>query len=210
MSANYNFDNCLIDISKVSGGVKMIDYYPELSAYPEFVNVNNDNEIKIAIAISDIGSPFIKIKEPTMRLKALFEYLGIDLRSKEDQDFFDRVLNYTDDKVFPACSRYIQMINNHDFASWWGLNISFYHLQRESIKPMAVDADPIKYSNNMESLTTRMDKIAEKLKTYEARLFSDTQMKQKIVNEQLKKIEFFPEKFAEKFPGFPTKDEIDE
>lgn len=202
MSANYNFENCLIDISKVSGKVRMIDFYPELSAYPEFVNVHNDNEIKIAIAISDMQSPFLKIKDPTMRIKSLFEYLDIGLKTKMNQEFFDRVLNYTDPVVFPACGRYIQMLNNHDFAAWWSLNIAYYGLVQESIKPMKADGDARKHATEAAALSNQMDAMATKLKTYELRLFSDARMKQKVVDEQLKKISFFPEKYSERFPGF--------
>jgi hypothetical protein len=186
----------------------MIDFYPELSAYPEFVNVHNDNEIKIAIAISDMQSPFLKIKDPRMRINAIFEYLDIGLKSTLNQEFFERVLNYTDKYVFPACGRYLQMLNNHDFAAWWSLNIAYYGLVQESIKPMKEGGDAKKHAMEAAALSNQMDTMATKLKTYESRLFPDAKMKQKIVDENLKKIEFYPEKYAEKFPGFPT--EIEE
>lgn len=203
MSAtNYNLSGLLIDFTVVPDRVRLIEHFPELSAYPEFVNVHNDNEIKIAILISDIESPFRKIRDPHMRLKALFEFLDIGLVTGAMKDFYDDVLNYRQPEVMAAACRYIQMLNNHDYSIWWTLNLSFYDLQKESVIQRKVDENVKSYVAAKVAITKEMDLIGEKLKTYEARIFGDVKLKQAIVNQELQKISFFPEKMAQEFQTF--------
>jgi len=200
--SNYNLSGLLIDFSVVPDRVRLIDHFVELSAYPEFVNVHNDNEIKIAILIADIESPFRKIKEPNMRLKALFEFLGIGLKTAAMQEFYNDVLNYRQKEVMEAACRYIQMLNNHDYSIWWTLNLSFYDLQKESVKQRKDDENVKAYVTAKVAITKEMDIIGEKLKTYEARIFGDVKLKQAIVNQELNKMSFFPEKMAQDFVDF--------
>lgn len=202
MSVNYDMSKCLIDFTTCPSNVRLVEHFPQLSAYPEFKNIFDDNEIRIAIAISDIESPFIKIRENELRLQALFEFLDIGLKTIQKKEFFNQVLEYKHPRIFPACSRYIQMINNHDFASWWMLNVAFYDLHKESIKPREKDQELRSYVRAKSDVAQEMDKISTKLKDYEARLFRDTRMKQAVVELELKKIVTFPEMLAEEFNGF--------
>lgn len=202
MVGNYDLSGCLVDFTSAPAGVKLTDHFPELSAFEEFVNTVDDNEIRVAIAISDIESPFLKIKENEMRLKALFDFLGIGLKTMKNREFFDEVLNYRHKRVIAACCRHIQRQNNHAFASWWSLNMAFYDLQKESTKPRDKDQDVLKYVNGKAMLAKEMDAIASKLADYEARIFRDTKMKQAIVDMELQKIVTYPEMFAEKHQGY--------
>ena len=201
-NVNYSFDNCLINFTLVPKGVRLINFFPELSAYQEFINVKSDNDIKIAIALADIESPFRKIREPELRLKALFEFLDIGLSNKITQNYFTSILDYTNVPVYDAACRYIQMINHHDYSIWWTLNVSFYTLQKSSIKPQAKDETDKQFVDNKIKVTTEMDRIGIKLKEYEARIFGDTRLKQKAVEAELRRIAYYPEQFAEPFPGF--------
>lgn len=199
--ATFDLSSLLIDFTQAPAGVKVIDHFPELTPYPEFINAF-DNEIKIAILIADIESPFLKIKDNESRLKAIFEFLDIGLMNLKTKELFNSVLNYTHGRVIDACCRYIQIQNNHDFASWWSLNLAFYELQKQSVKTREANEDVTKFVKGKTETSKEMDRIATMLKDYEARLFKDTKMKQKMVEQQLKKISFFPEKMAEDFPGF--------
>lgn len=201
MNSNYDLSKCYIDITRVPNRTRVIEFFIELAAYPEFRDIS-DEEIRIAFLISDIESPFIKIKEPTMRLTALFEFLDIGLKTLPKKELFKQVLDYKHDRIFKACSRVIQLINNHDYAIWWTLNMAFYDLQKESSTPKGTNEDTSKYVATKTAITQQMSKISEQLKTLEARLFGDVKMKQAVVDQELKKISFWPEKMAENFPGF--------
>lgn len=199
--AVFDLSPLLIDFTLVPAKVKIIDHFPELSTFPEFVDAH-ENEIKIAICISDIESPFLKIKDNESRLKAIFEFLEIGLMNTKTRELFNDVLNYRHARVIQACCRYIQLQNNHDFASWWSLNLAFYELQKQSVKTRGADEDVAKFVKGKTETSREMDRIATMLKDYEARLFKDVRLKQKLVEQELKKISYFPEKLAENFPGF--------
>lgn len=200
MSA-HDFSKCLYDITVVPNKTTVIEFYSELASYQEF-NAINDIEMRIAICISDIESPFIKIKEPRIRLNTIFEFLGINLNELYNQELYSEVLNYSNEKIISACCRLIQQINNHDYSIWWTLNLSFYDLQKESAKPKD-DSDTTKnYVSTKIAITTEMNRIGEKLKDLEARLFSDTKLKQRIVDQELRKISLYPERMAQDFQGF--------
>lgn len=199
--ATFDLSPLLIDFSLAAAGEKVLDHFPELSAFPEFVNAF-DNEVKIGILISDIESPFLKIKDNESRLKAIFEFLDIGLMTVKNKEFFNEILNYKHGRVIDVCCRYIQMQNNHDFASWWSLNIAFYELQKLSVETRKAGEDITKFVKGKTEISKDMDRISTMLKDYEARLFKDSKLKQKLVEQQLKKISFFPEKMAEDFPGF--------
>lgn len=209
MTGNYDMSNCLIDFTSCPKGVKLVEHFPELSAFEEFTNTFNDNEIRIAIAISDLNSPFLKIKEPDIRIKALFEFLDIGLKTKSNQELFEQVIQYKHSRIIDACCRHIQRQNNHVYASWWTLNIAFYDLQREAAIPRTSGTggkDAITAAKDKSFFAQEMDKIASKLAEYEPRIFKDTKLKQAAVDRELKKLVTFPEKFADTHPGFPNDD----
>lgn len=202
MVGHYSMEDCLINFSLCPSGKKLIDHFPELSAFPEFVDVRNDNEIKIAIALADINSPFMKIKDLDMRVTALFEFLDIGLKTPNNKKFFKEVVDYKQKEVIAAACRYIQLQNNHDYASWWSLNMAFYELQRESTRTRGENEDRTKYVSSKVAISNEMDRISAKLKDYEAVLFRDIKMKQAAVEKELIKIYTYPEKYAEKFEGY--------
>lgn len=201
MVGNYDMSNCLIDFTTCSPGVKLIDQFPELSAFPEFRDAS-DQEIRIGIALADINSPFLKIKDVKMRITALFEFLEIGIKTLTNQELFREVELYKHKRIIPAACRYIQLQNNHDYASWWSLNMAFYELQRESTEPRKESEDRKKYVREKAEISTEMDRISAKLKQYEASLFKDVRMKQAAVEAELQKIYTYPEKHAEVFDGY--------
>ena len=152
--------------------------------------------------MADLESPFIKIKEAQIRMRAIFDFLQIGLKTPANQELFELALSYRHERIIAACCRIIQIINNHDYASWWTLNLSFYDLQKESAIPKGKDDNTAKYVATKIAITDQMDKIAAKLKDYEARLFADVRLKQALVDQELKKISLYPERMAQTFPGF--------
>lgn len=199
--STYDLSRCYIDITLIPNRTRIIEQHIELAAYPEFKDIS-DEELRIAFLISDIESPFIKIKEPQMRLIALFEFLDIGLKTPTKKELFKQVLDYKHPRIFLACSRVIQLINNHDYAIWWTLNMAFYDLQKESSTPKGSTESTKSYVDTKTSITNQMSTIGEKLKTLEGRLFGDTKMKQAMIDQELKKISYYPEQMAQTFPGF--------
>lgn len=202
MTAKFDLSNCLVDFTLCPKGVKLTEHFPELTAFEEFTNVLNDNELRIAFAISDLNSPFLKIKEVDIRIKSLFEFLDIGLKTQANRELFDQVVTYRHKRIIDACCRHIQRQNNHVYASWWTLNIAFYDLQREAAMPRKTGSDAVSGAKEKSFFALEMDKVAKKLAEYEPQIFKDFRLKQAAVDRELIKLVTFPEKFAEAHPGF--------
>lgn len=197
MKTEFDLSKCMIDISKVKPGQKMIEAFPELSVYVEFNSVQDDNWIKLAILLADLDSPFLKIKENDLRVRAIFDFLEIGMKTPKALEYFDRVLNYKHEAVFDCCSKYLQMQDNDSFASWWSSKILYYELIKEKNKPKESGDSIDVYINRKFKIDDNLEKIAERIRVKEVLLFKDTKMRRAVANAELKKIKTYPEKFAE-------------
>jgi hypothetical protein len=197
----YDFSECMIDFTRCPNNERLVKFFPELSVYPEF-NDAEDNLISIAICITDLKSPFIRV-DHQLRLTQIFDFLGMGLKTQKNQELFHNLLFYKHVGLINMCARYLQHFNNHDFTRWWTLNLSYYEIQRAAIEPKMEGEDINKYYTRKMSMQGQMDTMSNKLIEYEERLFDDAKLKQAIHAQKLKeKIHTYPEQFAQQFPGF--------
>lgn len=195
----YDFSLCMYDIS-VKGDLLKI--YPELNAYEEFVAAHNDNEIKIALLISDEGSPFLKVKDFKQKLLSIFDLLEISLKNDKGKQLFNEILNYANERIAAMCGLFLELQNNHDFTYWWNTNQLYYSLMSEMGKPREKDKDgklePIKdYVDRKLKIQKQAEPIKSDLLNVEAELFSDSKMKASIAKAKIKKIRTYAEMFAD-------------
>lgn len=192
-----DFSKLVYDISKIPTGESVIDFFPELGAYTEFESAKDDNEIKIAILLSDFESPFIKIKDIKQKSLAIFKYLNIELNSKVNKDLFEKVLNYQHERIFGICGSYLQIQNNHDFTHWWNLNQLYYSLMIEMGKPRETNEDVSRYVDRKLKIQKQSEPIKNDLLKVEAELFSDSKMKMAIAKSKITQIRTSAEKNAQ-------------
>jgi len=188
---SYDFSKCMYDISTLAPG-GLLKTYPELNAYEEFVNTTRDEEIKIAICLCDINSPFLKIKDFRQKLTAIFEYLSL-----KDKVLFEEMFTYTNETITSICSVYMQMQNNHDFTYWWNTNQLYYSLMNEMGKPRGKEEDVTRYVDRKLKIQKQAEPIKNDLLNIEANLFSDSKMKMAIAKSKLTVIRTYAEMFAE-------------
>lgn len=194
--SSYDFSKCMYDISgPVRGG--LLKAFPELSAYEEISNAHDDNEIKIALLITDEGSPFLKVKDLKQKLLAIFDYLEIALNNDRSKLLFNEVLNYTNERIAAMCGLFLQMQNNHDFTYWWNTNQLYYSLMNEMGKPKGKDEDVGKYVNRKLAIQKQAEPIKNDLMNIEANIFSDSKMKAAIAKSKLRLTRSYAEMFAE-------------
>lgn len=197
MNSDFDLSKCLIDFSKIKPGQRMIEAFPELSAFPEFKLVQEDKWIKVAILLSDFDSPFLKIKDNELRLRAIYDYVEIGLKTQKNQEEFQEVLEYKHIIVIDCCSRYLQMQNNHDFASWWSSNLLYYELIKEKNAPKSPGDSIDVYTNRKLKIEDNLERILVRIKEKEAMLFKDSKMRMAIARSQVQKIKTYPEQMAE-------------
>lgn len=177
----------------------MTSYFPELSAFPEFKEAKNDNEIKISIAISDVESPMIKINDRESMLKSLFEFLDIGIETPKQKEFFNEVYNYKHESVARCKARYLQMLHNTDWTEWVTANDTFTYLTFESVKPQKEGETDEAYLRKRVKIKQDLRTTGRELKELEAIIFPDSKSAREAALVEAKKgIISYPEKYAMK------------
>lgn len=195
MKGDFDTSKCMIDIARLKPGQKMIAGFPELSSFPEFMYALEEH-IKIAILYTDKKSPFLKIKDPNIKLTSIYEFLEIGLVAQKRKEEFKQILEFKHEAVIDCCFRYIQMQHDTDYNSWWTKYQLYYEVMREVVKVKEVNTDLQKYLDQKVKWQREADKIATELKALEDIVFNNGQLARAVATQQIKKIITFPEKFA--------------
>lgn len=195
--SKFTFEKCFIDFTKCPKGVKLIDHFPSLSAFPEFRAVKDDNEIKIAIAISDIESPLVRINDRESMLTSLFEFLDVSIESPKGKKLFNDVFYYQHERISFCKARYLQMLHNTDWTEWVTANDTFTYLTFESVKPQKADETDEAYMKKRVKIKQDLRNTGKDLKELEAIIFPDSKSAREAALVEAKKgIVSYPEKYA--------------
>jgi len=192
-----NFESCLIDFTLCPKDTPLTVFFPELKAFPEFTNCLDDNEIKIAIATTDMDSPCMRITDRESMLKSLFGFLKIPLITDKDQEFFDKVFYYKHERIAAAKARYTQMQHVTDWAQWLAVLETFTFLIFESNRPKENDESTDKYVARRVRIKEDLKKTGRDLKELEAIIFPDSKTAREIALNEAKKIRTYPEMYAQ-------------
>lgn len=170
-----NNENLIFDVTKFGGKVKIQDAYPELLPYKEYHKISTE-EWKCAIHMTSVGGDFVKIKDQTQKMEAIFAELGLD--KTKHAKIFTQGINHSPGNLMDACSFLIEYQNNHEFSAWYEMNKMYYELLRSVREPLNPKSDS--YDRDFDIKLKRQDKInkmQEDLKKYETSLFGTAAMK---------------------------------
>jgi len=186
-----------IDFSKCEEGERLIDKFPELSAFPEFRAALDDNEIKIAILTADNESPFARIKDREIMLNSVFDFLNIPRTTDLQKQFFHEVFMYRHDRVMDCWIRYIQIIHDTDYTNWLQMQQTYNFLLFESKKPKTDGENEDKYLDRRLKIQKSLKTIGEDLKALEIKLYPDSKAAREAALKENIKIQTIAEKYAE-------------
>lgn len=195
MASNFDTSKCMFDPLKFGGSTRIEDVYPETQYYTEFTK-SSEHDIKVAILLSDLESPFLAIKDHKMRLIAIYDFLKMDRKGKKGKHKFEEIESYLYMPVFEICSVYLEMQNNHDFSAWWALNRTFYDLNRVMSKPLKDGDNEDNYVKRKLSIQKQLDEIQEALEQKEMKLFGSAKMKMAVARAKMKRKRTYAEKYA--------------
>lgn len=199
MDTLHDFSKCLYDIAAVPPGTALCDYYPDLKDYDEFSTPLTDREQRIAIAICDFKSPFVRM-DHELRVGKIFELLDIGLKNLITQTLHKEVIKFSNDRVNACMAKYLMIQANHEFSLWFSNYLAFYQLMEEHRKPInyttATEAQINASITRKRLLSSEAEKMKAALVNQETFLFGDTRVKQAVVLTELKKIRTYPEMFA--------------
>ena len=190
-----DFSTCLFDPSKIAASKKVQELYPELLPYKEYLEIPKEDWV-VGICLTDLGSPFVKIKDHKQKMEAIFDHFKYS-RSKGDSAVsFARASEYRPCGIMDVCSFMIEYQNNHDFAAWFVKNQSYYELMKAIMKPMLENDSEDKYWDRKFKNQERAAKIAQELKEIETSLFGSAAMKTAAARSKKKLVMNYAEKYA--------------
>lgn len=192
----YDLSKCAVNFVKCPKGERIIDFFPELSAFEEFHNPN-ENFIKIAIASCDPDSPFTRIKDRELMLNSLFEFIEIPLKSIAEQKFFAEVLSYENDPVLGCISAYLRFIHDIDWTEYQTTKQTYDVLVIEAHRKKAKTEEIDDYVDRRVKVHNHLKKIGADLKTLEAKIFPDSRVARAINLANNKRIVTYAEKYSE-------------
>lgn len=196
MTDNFDLSKLLIPFHLCPKAKRLVNFFPELAAFPEFVNCQHDNFIRIAILTADADSPFLKMRGDHERMiAAIFEFLEIGTQNLIGKEFMQKVIEYKHEGVSECWSAYLQMQYSIDFTDWSISKQTYDMLIRESTRQKAEGEDTAKYADWRIKIRNQIRILGEDLKKIEPLIFKDSKMAKPVAIEQIK-IKNYPEKYA--------------
>lgn len=193
-----NFENLMFDVTKFGGKVSIQDAFPELLPYKEYSEISSI-EWKVAILMTDIGSDFVKVRDPYQKIDSIFKSLNLD--PKKHLELFSSALEFKSGNLLDACAFLLEYQNNHEFAAWFNMNNTYYEVLKAINKelPSIDNPDYDKALDRKASLQDRLSKMQETLKKYETNLFGTASMKAAAIfrSKKKKQIMNYNEKYAQ-------------
>lgn len=199
MSMKFDTSECYFNPSRFGGDTKIQDVYPESSAYTEFLSPEED--IKIAILLSDFKSPFLKIKDHKQKVQMIFKFLGINTKTGRYKKVLEDIEDFRDRSIYPLCAIYIQIQNNEEFSYWWNLSQLYYELMAEMGRPREQGESLDRNVNMKLKIQKQADEIKETLSDCSVNLFGTSEMKMAVARAKLEKTRTYPEMHAEQAEG---------
>jgi hypothetical protein len=196
MQENFDCSKLLINFTLCPKGKRLVNHFPEMKAFTEFVNCQDDNFIKIAACTADQDSPFLKMRGDHERMvMAIFEFIGIGTENRIGKEYLQKVIDYKHEGVIECWSAYLQMQFSIDFTDWAISKQTYDMLIKESGRQKAENEDTAKYADWRIKIRNQIRTIGEDLKKIEPLIFKDSKMVKPVAIEQIK-IKNYPEKYA--------------
>jgi hypothetical protein len=195
MSA-YDLNGLYIKIEDCPKGTRICDFFPELEPFKEF-HVADDNRVKIAILSGDVDSPFVRIKDREMMIKAIFDYIGID--AKKENKFFHDVIQYRDDLTSFAWLRYAQILHETDFTDWLIAKKDYEFFLLKSNEDQANETD-LQYYKKRNETRERIKELGKEVREIESKLFPDSKAaREAALADSRRRVKLYAESYAEPY-----------
>jgi len=194
---SYDLSKCLVNFTECPEGIRLVEQFPALSAFKEFQDCQDENFIKIAICTGDPESPFIKIKDRELMLKAVFQFIVLSIDTEEEKNFYYEVFNYQHQEVLECFAAYLRACHDIDWTEYQATKQTYDVLVAEANRPRGKEEDIDKFIKRRVNIQNHLKSIGEDLKKAEAKIFPDSKAAREIAMLENKKIITYAEKYAE-------------
>lgn len=193
----FDLSKLYIDFSQCPIGTRLVDFFPELSAFEEFSKQENEDIIRIAILTADMESPFLKIKDRKTMIKSVFDFLSVDLNVQDHKTMFDEIFNYKSASYLDCFGRYLMIYHDIDWTEYQSTKQTHDTLTMESMRSQKEGEDLIKFVDWKDKVRKMLKATGEELRRLEAKIFPDGKAAREIALNESKKIKTYAERYAE-------------
>lgn len=166
----------------------------ELSCFKEFVDAG-DQISKIAILSGDIDSPFVRIKDRSAMMEAIFEYLNIN-----NPVLLVDIIAYKNELYVQAWVKYLFILNEIEFTNWLLAKKDYEYFLFKSNQPQAEGESDEKYLKKRNDYRKTISDLGESVKSIEGKIFPDSKAaREAALAESRKKIKLYAESYSQPF-----------
>lgn len=196
---SYDLSRLYINFTECPKGTRLVDFFSELSPFKEFQECD-DRRIKIAILSADIDCPFARIKERDTMMRAIFEELGISVKSGESKKLFEDCLSFKDEKYLFAWLKYLEIVNETDYTDWQlGRKHYAWQLDRANSPQKDGETDAA-YAKRLTEAREEVKKLGREIKEIEAKIFPDSKAaREAAIAEAKKKVRLYAEMYGQEY-----------
>lgn len=193
----FDLSRLYIDFSQCPIGTKLVDHFPEFSAFEEFTKEKNEDIIRISILTSDMESPFLKIKDRRTMIKSVFDFLSINLEKYDNKELYENIVDYKNISYLDCFARYLMIYHDIDWTEYQTTKQTHDVLTMESMKPRGENEELTKFVDRKDKIRKMLKSTGEDLRKIEAKIFPDSKAAREIALNESKKISTYAEKYAE-------------
>lgn len=193
--SSFDLSKLYIDFTLCPKDQRLVDYFPELGSFSEFTTVEDENISKMAIATADMESPFLKIKDRQTMIRALFEFLNVDLAT--NQELYAEIVNYKHSQYLDCFGRYLMIYHDIDWTEYQSTKQTHDILTMDSMRPMEDKEDLAKFVDRKDKVRRMLKATGEELRRLSAKIFPDSRAAREVAMNEAKKIITYAEKHAQ-------------
>lgn len=193
----YDLSRLYVRIDECPADTKLCDHFDELKCFSEFLETDNENIIKAAILTADMESPFLKIKDRKTMIKAVFDFVGLDVSKQETNQLYNSIVDYKDPNYLNCFGRYLMIYHDIDWTEYQSTKQTHDVLTMDSMRPMEKDEDLAKFVDRKDKVRKMLKATGEELRKLEAKIFPDGKAAREIALNENKKIKTYAERYSQ-------------
>lgn len=191
---SYDISKLYIKIDEHKEGESFVESTAELSSFKEFIEAG-DTISKIAILSTDVDSPFVRIKERSVMMKAIFDFLLVN-----DEKLLKDIIEYKNELFVNCWVKYLYILNEIDFTDWMLAKKDYEYFLLKSTEEQGKDEPDEKYLKKRNQYRTTISDLGATVKNLESKIFPDSKAaREASLAESKRKIKLYCEMYSEPF-----------
>jgi hypothetical protein len=164
---NYDFSKMRFNPIDLPKGKSMLDVYPVLKNYEEFLDLKLDNMLKFAVLMTDTESPLFNITDAPIKVDTALELAGY----KKDED---GIKDGSNAKCNAIIVRFLMIFANTKYSLLFAQKQHFYNQIQTLMTPVDITDDKYEQKQKIKNdISLALQNLERSIAMQEANLFED-------------------------------------